>query len=149
MEFKYLEDKLRPSFTFTRTVYRLVSNDELKCRYSSVDGMKRMLHVVKAKASLQWISVNWVAGYNFSSGADQRKLWKGFGTTEGLLKAKLTEIHQYSLWVFCYCQYSRGYFKNSSPQKCLQLFQHCYQHVDNSKKCRYAQKNVSEDWMTV
>lgn len=50
MELKYLEeDEVRPSFTFTRTIYCLVSNDELN---SSADGMKRMLHVVKAKASV-------------------------------------------------------------------------------------------------
>lgn len=59
MELKYLEeDELSPSFTFTRTVNCLVLNDELKCRYSSADGMKLMLHVVKAKASVQQSAVN-------------------------------------------------------------------------------------------
>lgn len=58
-------------------------------------------------------AVNWGAGDDFSTGYHQRSISKGW---QGLLKAELSEMHQYSLGAVCLLSIARSRLQESAPQ---------------------------------
>lgn len=65
------------------------------------------------KLECKWSAVNWGAGDDFSPGHHQRNLSKGW---RGLLKAELSEMHQYSLGAVCLPSITRSRLRESAPQ---------------------------------